>query len=101
VLYIHIYKEIICFSYTSGLYSCRLTPIPIINQELSLFQAKISILVSTDSVFTEKRDISFLPSVFINKKELFFGQFSGYDKLTIVGLSEVLSQIEVCIFSNY
>lgn len=81
-----------------GLYSCQLTPLPLINKELSLFQAKIVIQVSAGNIFTEHRDISFLPSVFINKKELFFGQFSGKDNLIIVGLPQVLSQIEVSFF---
>lgn len=72
-----------------------------INKELSLFQAKIVIQVSAGNVFTEHRDIFFLPSVFINKKELFFGQFSGKDNLIIVGLPQVLSQIEVSIVSDY
>lgn len=62
---------------------------------MSLFQAKIVIQVSADGILTEQRDITFLPSVFIDKKELFFGQFSGKDKLTVVGLAKVLSQIEV------
>lgn len=62
---------------------------------MSLFQAKISIQISAGNVFTEHRDITFLPAVFINKKELFFGQFSGKDKLVIVGLPQILSQIEV------
>jgi len=80
-----------------------LTPLPIIDQELSLFEAKIAIQVSTGSVFTEHKDIQFLPSVFMNKKELFFGQFSGKDKLIIVGLPQVLSQIKVRIriFLNF
>jgi hypothetical protein len=78
-----------------------LTPLPIIDQDLSLFEAKITIQVSTGSVFTELKDIAFLPSVFINKKELFFGQFSGKDKLIIVGLPQVLSQIKVKIFLNF
>jgi len=78
-----------------GLYSCQLTPHPIVDQELSLFEAKLSVQVSAGSVFTEQRDFTFLPSVFINKKELFFGQFSGKDKLIIVGLPQVLSQIKV------
>lgn len=72
-----------------------------VNQELSLFQAKIVIQVSAGNVFTEYRDITFLPSVFINKKELFFGQFSGKDKLIIVGLPQILSQVEVSIYSDY
>jgi len=85
-----------------GLYSCKLTPHPIVDQELSLFEAKISIKVSTGSVFTEHTDIKFLPSVFIDKKELFFGQFSGKDKLIIVGLPQILSQIKVrIVFSFY
>jgi len=75
-----------------------LTPLPVIDQDLSLFEAKIAIQVSTGSVFTELKDIKFIPSVFINKKELFFGQFSGKDKLIIVGLPQVLSQIKVRIF---
>jgi len=62
---------------------------------LSLFEAKIFVQVSAGNVFTEQRDFIFLPSVFINKKELFFGQFSGKDKLIIVGLPQVLSQIKV------
>lgn len=57
--------------------------------------------MSADNVFTEHRDFIFLPSVFINKKELFFGQFSGKDKLIIVGLPQVLSQMKVIFFSNY
>lgn len=65
--------------------------------ELSLFHAKILIQVSANSVFTDYRDITFLPSVFIEKNELFFGQYGGQDKLTIVGLPVVLSQIEVNI----
>jgi len=72
-----------------------LTPLPVIDQDLSLFEAKIAIQVSTGSVFTELKDIKFIPSVYINKKELFFGQFSGKDKLIIVGLPQVLSQIKV------
>lgn len=73
---------------------------------MSLFQANIIIQVSTDGIFTEHKDIAFLPSVFIDKKELFFGQFSGKDKLTVVGLAKVLSQIEVSrtnysIFSTF
>ncbi|VVC36046.1 Invasin/intimin cell-adhesion fragments,Bacterial Ig-like, group 2 [Cinara cedri] len=83
------------FNTKTGFYSCQLTPITIIDQELSLFQAKIVIQVSADGIFTEQRDITFLPSVFIDKKELFFGQFSGKDKLTLIGLAKVLSQIEV------
>uniref|UniRef100_A0A2S2NUW2 Nuclear pore membrane glycoprotein n=2 Tax=Schizaphis graminum TaxID=13262 RepID=A0A2S2NUW2_SCHGA len=83
------------FNKKTGFYSCKLTPLPIIDQDLSLFEAKITIQVSTGSVFTELKDITFLPSVFINKKELFFGQFSGKDKLIIVGLPQVLSQIKV------
>lgn len=83
------------FNAKTGFYSCKLTPLPIIDQELSLFEAKVAIQVSTGSVFTEHKDIQFLPSVFINKKELFFGQFSGKDKLIIVGLAQVLSQIKV------
>lgn len=83
------------FNTKTGLYSCKLTPLPIVDQELSLFEAKIAIQVSTGSVFTEHKDIQFLPSVFINKKELFFGQFSGKDKLILVGLPQVLSQIKV------
>lgn len=75
-----------------------MTPLPVIDQDLSLFEAKIAIQVSTGSVFTELKDIKFIPSVFINKKELFFGQFSGKDKLIIVGLPQVLSQIKVRIF---
>lgn len=62
---------------------------------MSLFKTKITIQVSAGSAFSDIRDISFLPSIFINKKELFFGQFSGKDKLIIVGLAQVLSQIEV------
>jgi len=80
-----------------------LTPLPIVDQELSIFEAKIAIQVSAGSVFAEHKDIQFLPSVFINKKELFFGQFSGKDKLVIVGLPQVLSQIKVRIriFLNF
>lgn len=78
-----------------------MTPLPVIDQDLSLFEAKIAIQVSTGSVFTELKDITFIPSVFINKKELFFGQFSGKDKLIIVGLPQVLSQIKVRIFLNF
>lgn len=84
-----------------GFYSCRLSPLPNIDQELSLFQAKLSVQVSSGSIYTEHRDITFLPSVFINKKELFFGQFSGKDKLTIVGLPFILSQVKVNIYFNY
>lgn len=83
------------FNKKTGLYSCKLTPLPVIDQDLSLFEAKIAIQVSTGSVFTELKDIKFIPSVFINKKELFFGQFSGKDKLIIAGLPQVLSQIKV------
>lgn len=68
---------------------------------MSLFRAKITIQASAGSAFAEHRDITFLPSVFIDKKELFFGQFSGQDKLTIVGLSQVLSQIEVSTCLKY
>lgn len=53
------------------------------------------IQVSAGNVFTEHRDITFLPSVFINKNELFFGQFSGKDKLILAGLHQVLLQVEV------
>lgn len=53
--------------------------------------------MTAGSVYTEHRDVTFIPSVFINKKELYFGQLSGKDKLTIVGLSSVLSQVEVII----
>jgi len=82
-----------------GLYSCRLTPLPITDQELSIFQAKISIKVSAGSIYTEHKNVTFIPSVFINKTELFFGQLSGKDKLTIIGLSSVLSQVEVNIYT--
>lgn len=92
-----VYKKNIYIHFILGFYSCKLTPLPIIDQELSLFEAKIDIQVSTGSVITELKDIQFLPSVFINKKELFFGQFSGKDKLIIVGLAQVLSQIKVRI----
>lgn len=83
-----------------GLYSCQLVPLPIIDQELSLFQAKVVIQVSAINVFNEHRDIPFIPSVYINLKELFLGQFSGQDKLIIVGLPFVLSQIEVSIYCS-
>jgi len=85
----------VCIFFTLGLYSCQLTPLPIIDKEMSLFEAKISIQVSAGVIYTEHKDFTFIPSVFINKKELFFGQFSGKDKLIIIGLPQVLSQIKV------
>lgn len=91
---------ILYFPPVLGLYSCQLTPLPIVDQELSLFQAKVVIQVSAVNVFNEHRDITFIPSVYINMKELFIGQFSGKDKLIIVGLPLVLSQIEVSICSS-
>lgn len=56
--------------------------------------------MSAVNVFNEHKDITFIPSVYINMKELFLGQFSGTDKLIIIGLPQVLSQIEVIIYSS-
>ncbi|XP_050442398.1 nuclear pore membrane glycoprotein 210-like [Adelges cooleyi] len=83
------------FNTRTGFYSCQLTPLPITDPEMSLFKAKIAVQVSAGNIHTDFKEFKFSPSVFINKKELFFGQLSGNDKLILIGLPQILSQIEV------
>ncbi|XP_050527251.1 uncharacterized protein LOC126897583 [Daktulosphaira vitifoliae] len=54
----------------------------------------------SDSTYAESKEIPFLPNVCVNTYELYFGQFSGCDMLTVTGLPNILFAVQVSSSNN-
>ncbi|XP_050431098.1 nuclear pore membrane glycoprotein 210-like [Adelges cooleyi] len=81
------------FDTKTGYYSCRITPSSVNDPKTSTVQAVVQLQVTSDTAYTETKEISFAPAVAVDKSELYFGQFSGCDTLTVTGLPDVLKTV--------
>lgn len=84
--------------FCSGVYSCDFEALNTPSSNTSVLTSNVTLRVISESLVSEPLVIPFLPAIFLPLKELVLSDKLTWTMLPVVGIPQVLLQVQVCFF---